>query len=179
MKEKAKAFAAIAHQGQYRKNSAEPYIVHPVRVAERLDLEGFPEELICAAYLHDVVEDTPYGPEDIADLFGCEVARIVAAHTEDKSKSWIERKQHTIDTVKTADKAVKYLIVADKLDNLLDMEQALKKQGDAVWDHFHAGFEKQRWYNKGIAANMYDGLETKDIPAFFKEYAEAVTRVFG
>ncbi|WP_309545135.1 HD domain-containing protein, partial [Halobacillus trueperi] len=57
MIEKAKAFAAKAHQGQKRKNASEDYVVHPIRVADLLKQAGFREELICAGYLHDVVED--------------------------------------------------------------------------------------------------------------------------
>ncbi|WP_342746755.1 HD domain-containing protein [Virgibacillus phasianinus] len=175
----AKDFATKAHQGQTRKNSNVPYITHPVRVAERLEKEGFSDELICAAYLHDVVEDTPYEIEEIEKTFGSRVAKFVAAHTEDKSKSWDERKLHTINTVKHAENDVKYLIVADKLDNLLGLEHDLKTQRETVWNKFNAGIEKQRWYNQSIAENMYVGVDPKDVPEYFAEYADTVARVFG
>src|SRR5699024_1732494 len=112
------------------------------RVAKRLGEAGFSDELVAAGFLHDVVEDTPIEMEEIQRTFGEKVARLVAAHTEDKSKSWKERKQHTIDTVKKADKEVKYLIVADKLDNLLSVEASMDELGDAVWDNFNAGYEE-------------------------------------
>ncbi|WP_088051142.1 HD domain-containing protein [Virgibacillus dakarensis] len=179
MKQRAKAFAEKAHYGQTRKSSNVPYITHPIRVAERLELAGFSEALVCAGYLHDVVEDTLYEIEDIEETFGAKVAQLVAAHTEDKSKPWQERKQHTIDTVRDACKEVKYLIVADKLDNLLGLEQDLARLGDAVWQHFNAGFDKQKWYNQSIAANMYVGLKANEIPNYFSEFEEAVARVFG
>src|SRR5699024_12526065 len=85
----------------------------------------------------------------------------------DKSKSWKERKQHTIDIIKTARKEVKYLIVADKLENLLSNEAALKEKGDTAWDNFNAGKDLQKWYYVSIAENMHPGLETQDIPDFF------------
>lgn len=179
LKQRAKHFAEKAHEGQHRKNSDAPYIIHPIRVAAQLKNAGFSDELVCAGYLHDVVEDTIYDIEDIEKEFGSEVARLVAAHTEDKSKSWQERKQHTIDTFKAANKEVKYLIVADKLDNLLDLEQSLKQQGEVVWEKFNAGIDKQKWYNESIAAHMYDGLVKEDIPDYFHTYAETVKRVFG
>lgn len=178
MKEKAKNFATKAHAGQKRKNSNADYITHPIRVAERLEQEGFSEELVCAGYLHDVVEDTVYEIEDIERHFGNRVASIVLAHTEDKSKSWKERKQHTIDTIKLADKEIKYLIVADKLDNLLGLEKDLHLQGPIVWDKFNAGFEEQKWYNESIIEHMYSGLSTREIPYYFSEYEQVVTRVF-
>lgn len=179
MKQRARSFAEKAHKGQRRKSSDVPYITHPIRVAERLDQAGFNDNLVCAGYLHDVVEDTPYEMEDIEAEFGPHVTRLVAAHTEDKSKSWQERKQHTIDTVKYAEKDVKYLIVADKLDNLLSMEKEFIRHGDALWKNFNAGFNKQKWYNESVAANMKIGLEKSEIPAYFQEFAEVVERMFG
>ncbi|WP_164214544.1 HD domain-containing protein [Virgibacillus sp. YIM 98842] len=178
MEQQAKDFAEKAHDGQYRKTSRMPYITHPIRVAERLEKAGCAREVVSAGYLHDVVEDTQYEIEDIHRLFGSQVAELVAAHTEDKSKSWQERKQHTIDTVKHAEKEVKYLIIADKLDNLLSLEKEIKIQGEDVWNHFNAGFEKQKWFHQAIAENMYAGLAQKDIPLYFPEFQEVVKRVF-
>lgn len=179
MKQQALEFAEKAHKGQKRKNSDAAYITHPIRVAERLEANGFSEELICAGYLHDTVEDTLIEIEDIERKFGPRVAKLVAAHTEDKSKSWKERKQHTIDTIKNAEKDVKYLIVADKLDNLLGLEKDLKQQGEIVWEKFNAGIDKQKWYNQSIAENMYDGLDSRDVPGYFQEFEDAVKWVFG
>ncbi|WP_200411617.1 HD domain-containing protein [Virgibacillus salexigens] len=178
MKQRAKHFATSAHHGQRRKSSNAPYITHPVRVAERLEAAGFGEELICAGYLHDVVEDTPYTIEDIKEHFGSHVAYLVAAHTEDKSLRWKERKQHTIDTVRVGGKEIKQLIIADKLDNLLSLEADLANQGDAVWDHFNAPYDQQKWYNQAIAKVMYNGINQEDIPDYFKTYEELVHRIF-
>ena len=175
---KAKTFAEKAHQGQFRKVTNVPYINHPIRVAKRLKEIGASEHLICAAYLHDVVEDTPFEIEDIESNFGPRVASLVSAHTEDKSKSWKERKQHTIDTIKSAKKEIKYLIVADRLDNLLDFEKDMKQIGHTIWDNFNAGYEDQKWYNESIANHMSDGLTKEEIPDFFSEYNKAVKRVF-
>lgn len=178
MKQQALEFAKIAHAGQKRKNSNAAYITHPIRVARRLEANNFSDELVCAGYLHDTVEDTLVEIEDIEQQFGLRVAELVAAHTEDKSKSWQERKLHTIDTIRNGEKELKYLIVADKLDNLLSLEQDLKQQGNIVWEKFNAGAEKQKWYNQSIAENMYVGLDSVDIPAYFKEFDNAVKRVF-
>lgn len=178
-KQLAKDFAENAHKGQHRKNAHIPYITHPIRVAERLESIESSDELVCAAYLHDVVEDTPYEIEDIENQFGARIAELVAAHTEDKSKSWQERKQHTIDTIRDAEKEVKYLIVADRLDNLLDLEKDLQQMGNHVWNNFNAPPEKQKWYNEAIAKNMYVGLSQGDIPGFFNEFEQSIRRVFG
>lgn len=178
MKHQAKAFAEKAHQGQRRKVSNTPYITHPIRVAKQLEKAGFTEEVICAGYLHDVVEDTPYEIWNIEEKFGQKVAHLVSAHTEDKSKAWQERKQHTIDSIKYAGKEVKYLIIADKLDNLLDVENGLKLHGNTIWQYFNTGYEQQKWYNESIAKNMYMGIDAKDVPNYFKTFEDAVKRVF-
>ena len=69
-------FGAAAHQGQTRK-SGEPYITHPVAVAQELGEMHLDSEAICAAILHDVVEDTEASLEQIREQFGEEVALIV------------------------------------------------------------------------------------------------------
>ncbi|MBU5265469.1 HD domain-containing protein [Virgibacillus proomii] len=179
MLQKAKEFATMAHRGQRRKTSNLPYITHPIRVAKILEEAGCSVEVICAGFLHDVVEDTCNTIKDIEAHFGEHIASIVQAHTEDKSLTWQERKQHTISLVKSANKEIKQLIVADKLDNLLSIEEDLNTYGNVVWDNFSAPFEKQKWYYQSIADVMYHDLSANEIPAYFKTYEKAVARVFG
>ncbi|WLR49431.1 HD domain-containing protein [Halobacillus litoralis] len=178
MIEKAKAFAAKAHQGQKRKNSSEDYVVHPIRVAEILEHAGFREKVICAGYLHDVVEDTPYTLQDIEREFGLDVRDLVAAHTEDKSKSWQERKQHTIDTVREGSFELKALIIADKLDNLRSLQSDIKTYGNEVWKNFNAGADAQKWYNQSIVEVMTNRLNSSDVPNYFDEYIQLVKQTF-
>jgi GTP pyrophosphokinase len=73
---KAYEFGAAAHEGQTRK-SGEAYITHPVAVAQELAEMHLDTEAICAAILHDVVEDTEASLEQIRDTFGEDVALIV------------------------------------------------------------------------------------------------------
>jgi GTP pyrophosphokinase len=75
---KAYEFGADAHEGQTRK-SGEPYITHPVAVALALAEMRLDSQAICAAILHDVVEDTPATLDEIEELFGAEVAQLVDA----------------------------------------------------------------------------------------------------
>jgi len=79
--ESAYEFGALAHQGQTRK-SGEDYIWHPVAVAEILAEIQLDKESLISAILHDVVEDTPYSKEDIAERFGDNVAEIVDGVTK-------------------------------------------------------------------------------------------------
>ena len=100
--DRALAVSATAHRHQERKGSQVPYIIHPVHVAILLMRHDFPEEVIVAALLHDVVEDTTVTVEDLAREFGPEVARLVAAVSEQKLEGtellpWRHRKQAQLE----------------------------------------------------------------------------------
>ncbi len=76
--ERAQAFATRAHEGATRKFTGEPYVTHPQQVAERAAaLSDATDEMVAAAWLHDVVEDTSYTEDDIAAEFGDVVASLV------------------------------------------------------------------------------------------------------
>jgi GTP diphosphokinase / guanosine-3',5'-bis(diphosphate) 3'-diphosphatase len=74
--ERAIERGAAAHAGQKRK-SGEPYITHPVAVAQRLADMGMDHDTIIAAVLHDTIEDTPLTKESLALEFGADVAEQV------------------------------------------------------------------------------------------------------
>ena len=78
---KAYNFAKEKH-GDQKRNSGEPYIIHPLQVAYTLATMGLDEKTIAAALLHDVVEDTDATSEDLAKMFGQEVADMVAGVTK-------------------------------------------------------------------------------------------------
>ena len=73
---RAYQFGAAAHEGQ-RRLSGEPYITHPLAVARSLAEMGLDADSLCAAILHDVIEDTPTAKAEIAEAFGSEVAQLV------------------------------------------------------------------------------------------------------
>lgn len=77
--ERAAEFARVAHESinQRRKYTNEPYIVHPAKVASIVSTVTDDEAMICAAWLHDVVEDTPVTLSDIESEFGGDVAYLV------------------------------------------------------------------------------------------------------
>lgn len=80
--DKAKELAGKAHEGQFRKYSGMPYIVHPIEVATILQTVPHTEAMVAAALLHDVVEDTDYTVDDIAVLIDPEVAKLVEGLTD-------------------------------------------------------------------------------------------------
>ncbi len=82
IEQRALAFATEAHKGQVRKYTGAPYIHHPIEVADLVRRVSHTVEMVCAAYLHDVVEDTSRTLSDVRLAFGDEVARIVSELTD-------------------------------------------------------------------------------------------------
>lgn len=179
--EKAEAFATKAHEGQFRKSDGAPMVTHPIRVANMLRSAGFPEEVVIAGYLHDTVEDTEVTFEDIEREFGAEVRYIVTGNTEDKDKSWMERKKHTVEALKTAPLSIRALVVADKLDNLSSLAFALDEVGEDIWKSFKYGRTENAWYFQSVLASMYaphEDIAPSDYPEFFLVYQMLVHQVF-
>ena len=117
-------FAADRHRNQRRKDAATTtYVNHPVCVAEMLVNVGGIEDpqVICAALLHDTIEDTDTTPDELAEAFGPAVRDIVLEVSDDKSLPKEERKQEQIRHAATASIAAKQVKLADKICNLQDI----------------------------------------------------------
>jgi GTP diphosphokinase / guanosine-3',5'-bis(diphosphate) 3'-diphosphatase len=123
----ASAFAAEKHRGQRRKGAeASPYINHPIAVANLLTREaGITDPItLCAALLHDTIEDTATTPMELADAFGTDVASVVVEVTDDKSLDKAERKRLQIVHAATKSDRAKLVKLADKICNLRDIAQS-------------------------------------------------------
>lgn len=180
LKDLALDFATKAHEGQYRKATSEPYIVHPINVANMLEEAGFQEEVIVAGLLHDTVEDTTVTIEEIRNIFGENVAKMVASNTENKELGWEARKQHTISSLVNAPFEVKALVVADKLDNLTQLKRDSKTLGeDELWKSFKRGREKQKWYYEGVLNSAFKNLSHYKAPDYFYNYKNLFQEFFG
>lgn len=176
--EDAICFATKRHAGQVRKGSDIPYITHPLETMSILNSMKADTALLIAGVLHDTVEDTNTTPEEILELFGEDVASLVAAHTEDKSKSWIERKQHTINELQTAPLRVKMLIMADKISNLRSMHADYKLMGDELWKRFNAPKEMQAWYYSGVQDALYEMQNYPTTQATYREMVALFNDIF-
>jgi len=132
-------FAAVQHADQRRKGKAgEPYINHLIEVADLVasSLTEPDTNLIMAAFIHDVVEDTPTTNQEVAERFGPDVAALVAEVTDDKSLPKAERKRLQIETAPKKSKRAQSIKVVDKISNLrailhsppTDWDQQLKKE---------------------------------------------------
>lgn len=178
MLEKAIEYAVQKHSGQIRKGKVVPYIVHPLAVMGWLYRMGADENLLAAGVLHDVVEDTDAAIDDIAALFGQDVAELVAAHTDDKTLEWHERKRKACDEIKVLPKRAQMLILADKLSNIQDMADDYNKIGDTLWERFRFGKEHQSWYYH-YSVKCMDALAAGDTKWAYDKYVELVNTVFN
>jgi GTP diphosphokinase / guanosine-3',5'-bis(diphosphate) 3'-diphosphatase len=123
---KALAFAAHKHRDQRRKDpEASPYINHPIALADVLVNEGgvTDVEVLCAALLHDTVEDTATTPEELGAAFGARIARIVAEVTDDKTLPKTERKRLQVAHAGELSQEAKLVKLADKICNLRDVAE--------------------------------------------------------
>lgn len=125
--EKADLFASVAHAsiGQKRKYSGVDYIVHPRRVSAIVADNGGTEDMIAAALLHDVLEDTQVTSDLVAEVFGRKIHKLVVELT-DSSKpedgNRAKRKGIDADRLGTVSQDAQIIKLADLIDNSDDIE---------------------------------------------------------
>lgn len=179
----AMAYAAVLHSPQTRKDDlGTPYITHPLAVAGYVWHYGLGvpvyeseiEDLVIAAILHDIVEDTGGDNRlrEIRSMFGPRVAQLVYAATDSTAEDpsakppWRDRKEQHIARVRrlagpaapdgesAVDPGACLVIACDKLHNLSGTAAAVAASGDAYLDRFHGGRDGTRWYYR----TMFDAL---------------------
>lgn len=131
------------HAGQVRNGSGGmPYIEHPIRVAALLDEEGYGEEALAAALLHDVVEDSGTTLDELREKFGGEVAGLVGAMTDDEEiEDYRERKAEHRERLAAAPHEAMAIYGADKLTNSSTLRAAYAEEGEAVREEFKVPLE--------------------------------------
>lgn len=152
--QKAIYIATHQHRDQKRKIKDLPYIVHPFSVAWLLSEYTNDEDTICAALLHDVIEDTEgYSFENMETDFGKKVVQIVKDVTEDKSLPWQERKEKYIDHLKNALPESLILCAADKVHNLASLSGEIEEKGSLDWSKFRS-YEETMWYYESVYVEL-------------------------
>ena len=135
----AKAFCVAAHQAvrQKRKYNGEPYYTHPFAVAKILSEYISSDALICAAYLHDTVEDTGVTIDDIDDVFGEEVAELVLGLTNISRPS---------DGNRAVRKAMERNHLWDQSDRvqIIKCADIIHTMSDLVGTHFGKQYAKEK-----------------------------------
>lgn len=124
---KAYEFAKAAHEGQKR-SSGEDYFIHPCAVVEILADFGFDSSTVIAAFLHDVLEDTPVTPEQLAEEFGQEILELVEGVTKLDKLQFTNREEAQAENFRkffmAMAKDLRVIIVklADRLHNMRSLK---------------------------------------------------------
>lgn len=177
---KAIQFATMVHLNQTRKATNIPFVTHCLEVGVLITkmttkLGIFNENLVAAGYLHDSVEDAHVTIPQLKELFNGRVAELVDLQSEDKTKTWQERKDHIMELLKeNEDIELEIGILADKLSNVRSLELDYKLHGEKLWLRFNAPKEKQEWYYKSIAENLKFVYKLEE----YKEYVDTLERIF-
>lgn len=159
MLEEAIIYATIMHQGKVRKFRGNPFILHPIEVAQILSTMTEDDEVITAGILHDIVEDTDGTLEEIEKRFGKRVAQLVDSESEkeypgeEKSATWKRRKEESLMSLKNSrDIGVQMLWLADKLANIRSLSGEYSERGEEVWQFLHQSDPAMHcWYYKSVA----------------------------
>ncbi|MFM9966225.1 MAG: HD domain-containing protein [Planctomycetaceae bacterium] len=181
--ERAMRVAARSHRQQTRKASDLPYLTHPASVALLLVKAGIAdEEILAAALLHDVVEDTDCSLADLAAQFPPKVIELVAALSERKrddsgqKRSWQDRKIEHLEHIKAASWEARAITLADKLHNLGTMVFDLETDPD-LWSHFNAPRDRLCWYYREMIAAAFQ--EDARLAVLARECSMLVEQLFG
>lgn len=183
MIDKAIKFAAAAHKGMVRKGNKQPYIFHPLEVLSLVSMMTDDKDILCAAILHDTVEDTPATIADIKSEFNERIAKLVGDESEDKrgqvnkEGTWVDRKKESIECVRNSnDIGAKMICLGDKVSNLRSFHLLFLQEGEQMWNNFNMKDPtKHYWYYKEMAEAL---SELKDT-AVYKEYLFLIDSIFS
>lgn len=177
MIDKAITFATRAHEGQLRKGTTRPFILHPLEVGTIVASMTEDQEVISAAILHDTIEDCEGITEEIIRKeFSERVASLVAQESEDKSKTWMERKTTTIEKLKTAPWEIQIIGLADKLSNMRDIDRDYPVCGEELWNRFRMKDKNViGWYYKSVRDSLEKSM--KDTESY-EEYCKLIEKNF-
>lgn len=179
--DKAIIFAVKAHKNIERRGKGLPYIVHPLEVVAIAASMTNDQEILAAAALHDVVEDTEITIEEISKEFGPRVANIVRSETDDKTllntpdQGWLARKALAIQVIASAPTECKIVALGDKLSNVRAMYYDYQRIGDELWNMFR---DKDKNHHSWRFHSLVNALsELKVFPAY-KEFKYLVDTLF-
>jgi (p)ppGpp synthase/HD superfamily hydrolase len=143
----ALAFAASHHDGQTRDLDDTPFVTHPVEVACLLHEAGYSDEVVAAGVLHDVLEDTDVERGELEERFGSEVARLVAAVSDDPAiEDHAERKAALRRQVAAAGDCAVAVFAADKVSKARELRARtgygrFERKDEARIEHYRASLE--------------------------------------
>jgi (p)ppGpp synthase/HD superfamily hydrolase len=139
-------FADEHHGAQVREADRAPFLVHPLEVASFLERSECPDHVIAAAVLHDVLEDTDTGRDELERDFGREVAELVALVSDDPSIKDEERQKDDVrERVRHAERHAQVIYASDKVSKVRELRMLLA--AGMPWDHVEV---RRRRYRRSL-----------------------------
>lgn len=183
--DRAIIFAVNAHHNTERRGKGFPYIVHPLEAVEIVATITPDQELLAAAALHDVIEDTDVTLDQLRAEFGDRIADLVHSESdqvngelfngENEEETWHARKQAAIDRLAAAPHDAKIVAMGDKLSNMRAIARDYKLKGDALWSIFHVKDKaSHEWHYRGLAASLAPLSNT----FAYQEFIKLIDEVF-
>jgi (p)ppGpp synthase/HD superfamily hydrolase len=124
-------FIGERHAGQVREGDAAPFLLHPLEVGALLHVFGYPERVVAAGLLHDVLEDSDTSRVELHLCFGLEIARLVEVVTEDADvANQVERKARLRQRVAAAGPEAGAVFAADKVSKAREIRLRAAANGD-------------------------------------------------
>ena len=175
------SYAAQCHDGMLRKGTTLPYIVHPAEVVAIAAAMTDDEDVLCAAVLHDVMEDCGVTMGELTERFGARVARLVCSETQlhggDPRATWDIRKKNAVARIAVGDRETKIIALSDKLSNMRAIHRDYDRYGDGLFLRFHQhDMRRHAWYYRSIVSLLEDEFGGTDA---WKELREHVEYVFS
>jgi len=179
--DKAIKFTVDAHKNQERRGRGTPYVIHVLEAVAIVETLTSDQELLAAAALHDVIEDTDVSIADLEREFGPRIARIVDEETSlgpaglSEQATWYTRKLTAINNLKAANRETKIVAMGDKLSNMRAIYRDYHLIGDKLWERFHVTNPKDHaWHYRGLADALSDLSDTEA----YKEFILLMDEIF-
>jgi len=153
--QKALVFAACRHKIP-RKGTDIPYITHPAHVAIILARHGFEDQVLAAAILHDVLEDTNTSAEELLREFGPQVTQMVREVSEPqmsdrpRKETWDLRKATKLKMLEQASPGALAIVAADRVHNTANILRDIEEHGSATWTRFNSSPEKMLEFGRKV-----------------------------
>jgi len=128
-------FASERHAGQRRRADEAPFVLHPIEAGAILERSGYPDHVIAAGVLHDVLEDTEAKRSDLEEQFGPEIAELVATVSDDPSIADTEAQKDDVrERVRQAGGPAQAVYAADKISKVRELRLMMDRGvgGDAL-----------------------------------------------
>ena len=175
--DRAIRFAVEAHSGVERRGKGFPYIVHPMEAMAIVATMTPDQEILAAAALHDVVEDTDVTLDEIRSQFGDRVAKLVDTESDhfQAGLDWRTRKEDSLKRLKGATRDEKIVALGDKLSNMRAIARDYTSEGEVFWDRFRVKEKSVHGWRYHALLEAFSDLS--DTYAY-QEFEFLVNRIF-